>query len=59
MKLGIAGRLFPLMFSKVVHGYTAKVVPELNIREFKIRHKKEYEAMVRRKTPSHKDIRCR
>ena len=51
MKLGIAGRLFPLMFSKVVYGYTAKAVPELSIREFKKRHKKEYEAMVGR-TPS-------
>ena len=51
MKLGIVGRLFPLMFSKVVYGYTAKAVPELNIREFKKKHKKEYEAMVGR-TPS-------
>ena len=51
MKLGIAGRLFPLMFSKVVYGYTAKAVPELNIREFKKKHRKEYEAMVGR-TPS-------
>ena len=51
MKLGIAGRLFPLMFSKVVYGYTAKAVPELNIREFKKKHRKEYEAMVKR-TPS-------
>ena len=51
MKLGIAGRLFPLMFSKVVYGYTAKAVPELNIREFKKKHRNEYEAMVGR-TPS-------
>ena len=51
MKLGIAGRLFPLMFSKVVYGYTAKAVPELNIGEFKKKHRKEYEAMVKR-TPS-------
>ena len=51
MKLGIAGRLFPFMFSKVVYKYTAKAVPELNIREFKKKHKKEYEAMVGR-TPS-------
>ena len=51
MKLGIAGRLFPLMFSKVVYGYTAKAVPELNIQEFKKKHKNEYEAMVKR-TPS-------
>ena len=28
MKLGIIGKLFPLMFSKVVYGYTAKAVPE-------------------------------
>ena len=46
MKLGIAGRLFPLMFRKVVYGYTAEAVPELNIQEFKKKHKKEYEAMV-------------
>ena len=51
MKLGIAGRLFPLMFSKVVYGYTAKAVPELNIGEFKKKQRKEYEAMVKR-TPS-------
>ena len=41
----------PLMFSKVVYGYTAKAVPELNIGEFKKKHRKEYEAMVKR-TPS-------
>ena len=41
MKLGITGRLFPLMFSIVVYGYTAKAVPELNIQEFKKKHKKE------------------
>jgi len=34
MKLEIAGRLFPLMFSKVVYGYTSRAVPGLNIREF-------------------------
>ena len=51
MKLGLIGRLFPLMFRKVVYGYTAKTVPDLDIRAFKKQHKKEYEAMVRR-TPS-------
>ena len=51
MKLGLIGRLFPLMFSKIVYGYTVKAVPELNIRVFKKKHKIEYEAMVRR-TPS-------
>ena len=48
MKLGIIGKLFPLMFSKVVYGYTSKAVPEMNIREFKKKHLKEYEAMVKR-----------
>ena len=28
MKLGFIGRLFPLMFRKVVYGYTAETVPE-------------------------------
>ncbi len=51
MKLGITGRLFPLVFDKTVYGYTKKAVPELNMREFKKKHRKEYEAMVER-TPS-------
>ena len=48
MKRGLIGRLFPLMFSKVVYGYTANAVPALDIRTFKKQHKKEYEAMVKR-----------
>ena len=28
MKLGLIGRLFPVMFSKVVYGYTAEALPE-------------------------------
>ena len=51
MILGFIGRLFPLMFRKVVYGYTAETVPELDIRAFQKKHKKEYEAMVKR-TPS-------
>ncbi|MBQ4208737.1 MAG: hypothetical protein II621_10570, partial [Clostridia bacterium] len=51
MKRGLIGRLFPMMFSKVVYGYTEKAVPALDIRAFKKQHKREYEAMVRR-TPS-------
>ena len=51
MKLGIIGKLFPLMFNKVVYGYTAEALPRLDMRAFQQRHKKEYEAMVKR-TPS-------
>lgn len=51
MKLGIIGKLFPLMFSKVVYSYTVKAVPELDVRAFQKKHRKEYEAMVKR-TPS-------
>ena len=40
MKLGLIDRLFPLMFSKVVYGYTEKAVPALDIRAFKKQHKK-------------------
>ena len=51
MKLGIMGRLFPAMFGKVVYGYTAKALPELDIRAFRKKQRKEYKAMVAR-TPS-------
>ena len=51
MKLGMTGRLFPAMFGKVVYDYTAKALPELDIREFKKKQKREYKAMVAR-TPS-------
>lgn len=51
MKLGMMGRLFPIMFSKTVYGYTAKAVPEMDVRKFKKKHLKEYKAMVAR-TPS-------
>ena len=51
MKPGIIGKLFPLMFNKVVYGYTAEALPELDMRVFKKKHRKEYEAMVKR-TPS-------
>ncbi len=51
MKLGIVGRLFPVMFRKVVYGYTAEAVPEMDIREFQRRHMKEYRAMGGRTAP--------
>ncbi len=51
MKLGLIGRLFPVLFSRVVYGYTAAAVPEMDIRAFREKHRKEYEAMVNR-TPS-------
>ena len=31
MKLGFIGKLFPLMFNKVVYGYTAEALPELDM----------------------------
>ena len=51
MKLGMIGRLFPLLFNRTVYDYTARAVPDLEIKEFRKKHKEEYEAMVRR-TPS-------
>ena len=48
MKLGIIGRLFPLMFSSVVYGYTAKAVPGMDIRAFKKKQMREYKAMAAR-----------
>lgn len=51
MKLGIVGRLFPAAFGKTVYDYTAKAISDMDIREFKKRHMREYKAMVRR-TPS-------
>ncbi len=51
MKLGLMGRLFPALLAKTVYEYTRMAVPEMDIREFKRKHKKEYQAMVAR-TPS-------
>ena len=51
MKPGMMGRLFPIMFSKTVYGYTARAVPEMDIRKFRKKHLEEYKAMVAR-TPS-------
>ena len=45
------GLLFPMMFDKVVYGYTLKALPDIDIADFKRKHKKEYKAMVKR-TPS-------
>ncbi|MCR4634242.1 MAG: L-2-amino-thiazoline-4-carboxylic acid hydrolase [Erysipelotrichaceae bacterium] len=51
MKLGMMGRLFPVLFSKTVYGYTAEAVKDMDIRKFKKKHMEEYRAMVER-TPS-------
>ena len=51
MQLGLIGKLFPMMFGRTVYRYTAAAVPEMDIRAFRKRHRKEYEAMVAR-TPS-------
>ena len=51
MKYGLMGILFSSMFKKTVYEYTAKAVPQINIREFRKKHMAEYRAMVKR-TPS-------
>ncbi|MBR2788506.1 MAG: hypothetical protein IKD94_05025 [Erysipelotrichaceae bacterium] len=51
MKLGLMGRLFPVLLGKVTYDYTATAVPGIDIRKFKKKHLKEYKAMVDR-TPS-------
>ena len=48
MKLGMIGRLFPLLLGKTVYGYTAKALPGMDVRAFKKRLMKEYKAMVAR-----------
>ena len=45
MKLGLIGRLFPRLLRKAVYDYTAQALPELDIRAFEKRHRKEYAAM--------------
>ena len=45
------GRLFPAMFGKVVYAYTAKALPDMDIRAFRKKQMKEYKAMAAR-TPS-------
>ena len=51
MKYGLMGRLFSSMFGKTVYDYTAKTVPQIDIRAFRKKHMAEYKAMVAR-TPS-------
>ena len=48
MKLGLMGRLFPVLLGKVVYDYTVNVVKDIDIQKFKQRHLKEYKAMVAR-----------
>lgn len=48
MRLGIMGRLFPALFGKAVYGYTARALPDMDIREFKKKLMSEYKAMVAR-----------
>lgn len=51
MKYGIMGPLFAKMLGKIVYGYTAEALPDIDIREFKKKHLAEYKAMIAR-TPS-------
>lgn len=51
MKYGLIGAIVPKLLNNVVYGYTEKALPNVNIKEFKRRHKAEYMAMVKR-TPA-------
>ena len=51
MKTGLMGLLFPVLLDKVVYSYTLHVLPDIDIADFKRKHKKEYKAMIKR-TPS-------
>lgn len=51
MKKGLMGILFPLLLDKTVYGYTAEALPEIDIRQFKRKHRDEYGKMLKR-TPS-------
>ena len=42
------GRLFPALLGRVVYDYTARALPELDIRAFKKKQMREYNAMVAR-----------
>ena len=35
VKLGMIGRLFPLLLGKTVYGYTAKALPGMDVHAFK------------------------
>jgi len=48
MKYGLMGSVFPMLLGKIIYEYTAKAVPEIDIREFKKKHLKEYKAIVER-----------
>ncbi len=60
MKLGIMGRLFPAAFGKTVYDYTARAVPDIDIREFKKKHMREYKGgkLLRTKTLGAGDDCC-
>ena len=48
MKYGLMGSVFPMLLGKIIYEYTEKAVPEIDIREFRKKHLKEYKAIVER-----------
>jgi len=48
MKYGLIGSLIPVLLDKPVYEYTGNAIPELDIKEFKKVHKKQYKEMVLR-----------
>lgn len=51
MKPGLMGHLFELMLDKTVYDYTKRVLPDMDMNDFKRKHRKEYRQMLQR-TPS-------
>jgi len=48
MKYGLIGSLIPVLLDKPVYKYTGNAIPELDMKEFRKAHKKQYKEMVLR-----------
>ncbi len=48
MKYGLIGALIPMLLDKPVYAYTASVLPQIDKKEFKSMHRREYRAMIER-----------
>ncbi len=48
MKMGLIGNLFPLLFDGIVYEYTRRVLPDLDLADFKKKHRAQYRQMISR-----------
>lgn len=48
MKYGLVGALIPKIMDGMVYTYTKQALPDIDIKEFKRKHRAEYKAMVKR-----------